>query len=87
MIDLLKLEDAVEREMDAGKKPKVMRISKQSSPAEIMVDQKQLENVEYFNSLSSVIDDVRCTREIKSRIFHAKEAFNRRRLSSAANWN
>jgi hypothetical protein len=30
-------------------KPKVMRISRQPSPIQIMIDQKQLENVGYFN--------------------------------------
>jgi hypothetical protein len=34
-----------------------------------MIDQKQLENVEYFNHLGSLITyDARRTREIKSRI-------------------
>jgi hypothetical protein len=45
-----------------------------------MTDQKQLENVEYFNYLGSVIrNDARCTREIKSRIAMAKPAFNRKK--------
>jgi hypothetical protein len=30
-------------------KTKVMRISRQPSPVTIMIDQKQLDNVEYFN--------------------------------------
>jgi len=30
-------------------KPKVMRMSGQPSPVQIMIDQKQLENVGYFN--------------------------------------
>jgi hypothetical protein len=47
-------------------KIKVMRISRQPYPIRIMIDQKQLENVEYFNYLSSMITNVRCTREIKS---------------------
>jgi hypothetical protein len=34
-------------------KTKVMRISRQPSPIEIMMDQKQLENVEYFNYLAA----------------------------------
>jgi hypothetical protein len=46
----------------------------------IMIDQKQLENVEYCNYLGSMItNDVRCTREIKSRIDMAKAAFNKNR--------
>jgi hypothetical protein len=57
-----------------------MRISRQPSPMKIMLDQKQLENVEYFNYLGSVItNDARCTREIKSRIAMAKAAFNKKK--------
>ena len=36
-------------------KTKVMRISRQQSPATNMIDQKQLENVEYFKYLSSML--------------------------------
>jgi hypothetical protein len=61
-------------------KTKVMRISRQSSPIKIMIDQKQLENVEYFNYLGSMItNDARCTREIKSRIAMTKAAFNKKK--------
>jgi hypothetical protein len=61
-------------------KTKVMRISRQPSPMKIMIDQKQLENVEYFNYLGSMItNDGRCTREIKSRIAMAKAAFNKKK--------
>jgi hypothetical protein len=50
-------------------KTKVLRISRQPSPIKVMTDQKQLENVEYFNYLVSMItNDARCTSEIKSRI-------------------
>jgi hypothetical protein len=59
-------------------KTKVMRISRQPSPIQIIVDQKQPENVEYFNCLGSMItNDAGCTREFKSRIAMAKEAFNK----------
>jgi hypothetical protein len=59
-------------------KTKVMRISRQPSPIKIMVDQKQLENVEQFNYLGSMITNyARCTREIKSRIAMAKAALNK----------
>ena len=59
-------------------KTKVMRISRQPYLVEIMTDQKQLENVEYFNYLGSIItNDARCTGEIKSRISMAKAAFNK----------
>jgi hypothetical protein len=45
-----------------------------------MIDQKQLENVDYFNYLGSLItNDARCTREINSRIAMAKAAFNKKK--------
>jgi hypothetical protein len=55
-----------------------MRISSQPSPAEIRIDQNQLENVEYFKYLRSVItkDEIRA-REIKSKIAMPKAAFNK----------
>jgi hypothetical protein len=58
------------------KKTKVMRISKQPSPIQIMTDQKQPNTVEYFNCLGGI----KCTREIKSRIAMAKAAFNKKAL-------
>jgi len=43
-----------------------------------MLDQKQLENVECFKYLGSLLtNDGRCTREIKSRIAMAKAAFSK----------
>jgi hypothetical protein len=36
-------------------KTKVMRISRQPYPITIMIDQKQLENVEYFNYFGSMM--------------------------------
>jgi hypothetical protein len=49
------------------------------SPVQIMIDQKQLENVEYFNCLGNVITyDARCTCEIKSRIAVVNAAFNKK---------
>jgi len=45
-----------------------------------MIDQKQLENVESFKYLGSVLtNDGRCTCEIKSRIAMTKAAFNKKR--------
>jgi hypothetical protein len=68
-------------------KTKVMRISRQPSPVTIMIYQKQLENVEYFNYLGSMLtNEGRCTCEIKSRIAMAKQRSTRRRLSLPANW-
>jgi hypothetical protein len=61
-------------------KTEVMRLSRQPSPIKMMVDQKQLENVEYFNYLGSMITkDAKCTCEIKSRIAMAKAAFNKKK--------
>jgi len=54
-----------------------------------MIDQKQLENVECFKYLGSLLtNDGRCTRtcEIKSRIAMAKAAFSKKRTLLPANW-
>jgi hypothetical protein len=42
------------REMDV-EKAKVTRITRELSPVQIMVDQKQLVNVEYFNNFGTMI--------------------------------
>jgi len=61
-------------------KTKVMRISRQPFPVKIMIDQKQLENMESFKYFGSILtNDGRCTCEIKSRIAMAKAAFNKKR--------
>jgi hypothetical protein len=61
-------------------KTKVMRISRQPFPVKIMIDQKQLENVESLKYLGSMLPhDGRCTCEIKSRIAMAKAVFNKKR--------
>jgi hypothetical protein len=58
-----------------------MRISKQPSPIKMMIAQKQLENVEYFNYFGSMItNDARCIREIKSSISMGKASFNKKTL-------
>jgi len=45
-----------------------------------MIDQKQPENVEYCNCLSSMVTNyAKCTREIKSRIAMAKAALNKKK--------
>ena len=77
MIDkLIEIGRCYGMEMNVGK-AKVMRISRQPSPVRIMIDQKQLENVECFKYLGSRLsNDGRCTREIKSRIAMAKAAFS-----------
>ena len=55
---------------------RVMRISRQSSLIQIVIDQRQVGNVECYNYLGFVINDARYTREIKSKIAMAKAAFN-----------
>ena len=61
-------------------KTKVMRISRHPSPVTIMLDQKQLENVECFKYLGSMLtNDGKCTHEIKSRIAMAKAAFSKKK--------
>ena len=61
-------------------KTKVMRISRQPFPVKIMIDQKQLENVESFKYLGSILTkDKICTCEIKCRTTMAKSAFNKKR--------
>jgi len=45
-----------------------------------MIDQKQLQNMETFKHLGSILtNDGRCICEIKSRIAMAKAAFNKKR--------
>ena len=61
-------------------KTKVMRISGKQFPLKIMIDQRQLENVQSFKYLGSILtNDGRCTCEIKCRIAMAKTAFNKNR--------
>jgi hypothetical protein len=56
-----------------GEKTKVTRISRQPYPVKIMIDQKQVENVETFKYLVSIFtNDERCTGEIKCGIVMVK---------------
>jgi hypothetical protein len=56
-----------------------MRISRQPFP--VRIDKEQLENVDCFNCLCSVItNDARCACEIKSRFAMAKAAFDKKRV-------
>ena len=62
------------------KKSKVMRISRQTLPAKIMIDQIQLENVKSFKYLGSILTNYgRCTCENKCRLAMAKAAFTKKR--------
>jgi hypothetical protein len=58
---------------------KVMRISRQPSTVEIMIDKKQLETVKYLKYLGSLTSDARSALEIRSRIVMAKKAFNKKK--------
>jgi hypothetical protein len=65
---------------------KVIRISRQPSQMQIMIDQKQPKNVEYFNHLGSLItSDATCTCEIISRIAMAKAVLYKKKTFSQAN--
>jgi len=60
-----------------------MRISRQPFPIKIMIDQKQLQNVESFKYLGSMLtNDGRCIRtcEIKCRVAMTKAAVNKKRV-------
>ena len=61
-------------------KTKVMRISRHPTPVTILIEQKQLDNVECFKYLGSMLtNDGRCMREIKSRIVMEKVSFNKKK--------
>ena len=61
-------------------KTKVMRISGQPFPVKIMVEQKQLQNVQSFKCFGSILtNDGKYVCEIKCRIAMAKAAFNKKR--------
>jgi hypothetical protein len=54
--------------------------SRQPFPVKIMIDQKQLENVDSFKHLCSILtNDGRCSCEIKCRIAMAKSASNKKK--------
>ena len=82
------LQDMIDKLIDIGRcygmemnveKTKVMGISRQPFPVKIMIDQKQLENVEFLKYLGSILtNDERCMCEIKSRITMAKAVFNKK---------
>ena len=58
-----------------------MRISRQPFPAQIMIDQTQLEKVEYFNYLDSIIpNDARCNVTLNTGLPWQKAAINKETL-------
>jgi hypothetical protein len=58
----------------------VTRTSRQPFPVQIMTDQTQLKNVEYFLCLGSIITyDARCTLEVKSRTDMANAPFSKKK--------
>jgi hypothetical protein len=62
-------------------------MSRQPSPTKIRIDQKQLENVEYFSYLGSMMtNDARCRCEIKSRTVMTKAAFNKKKTLLQQIW-
>jgi hypothetical protein len=77
--DMIEIRGCYGMEMNV-EKTKVMRISIQAVPVKIILDQKQLDNVEYFKYLSSILtNDGRCTCEITCMIAMVKAAFNKKR--------
>jgi hypothetical protein len=83
------LQEAIDKLIETGEcygkemnmeKTKLTRISRQPFPVKIMIDQKQLQNVESFKYLGSILtNDERCTCEIKCSIAMTKSAFNKKR--------
>ena len=64
----------------------VMRTSKQLSTTHIMIDQKQLEDLEYFNYLCTLqTSDATCTQKFKSIIVMAKASYSRKRTVFTSN--
>jgi hypothetical protein len=80
MIDkLVEIGRSYRMEMNV-EKTKVMRISRQLFLVKITIDKNQLENVESFKYLGSILtNDGRCTCEIKCRIAMDKAAFNKKK--------
>jgi hypothetical protein len=80
MIDkLIEIGRCYGMEMNVGK-TKVMRISRQPFPVKIIIDQKQVENVESFKYFGSILtNNGRCPCEIKCSIVMAKATFNKKR--------
>jgi hypothetical protein len=68
-------------------KTKLMRISRQLSTVHILIDEKQLDNVEYLNYMQSLVTDCAvCILAIQSRISMAEAAFCKKKTDSSADW-
>jgi hypothetical protein len=68
-------------------KTKVMKMSRKRFPKKLTIDQKQLENVDSFKYLGSMLTNYhRCTCDIKSRIARTKATFNKKRALLLAKW-
>jgi len=82
-LEFLSAYNIIDKLIEIGRcygKTEVIRISRQPFPVKIMIDQKQVENVESFKYLGNILtNDGRCTCEIKSRITMVKAAFNKKR--------
>jgi hypothetical protein len=84
------LQDVVDKLIGIGRsyetemnveKTKVMRILRQPFSVTLIIDNKQLNIVEYFKYLGSTLtNDGRCTCEIKFRTAMAKAALNKKRV-------
>jgi hypothetical protein len=62
--------------MAMWKNSKAMRISMQPSPVQIMIDQKQLQNEEYFKYLGDIVtNDARRISKVKLRTVMPKVVF------------
>jgi hypothetical protein len=62
-----------------------LHISRQQSPIQIVIDQKQSENVGFINCLGSIVTKyARYTREIKCKIAMFKAAFNKALFTSTS---
>jgi hypothetical protein len=68
-------------------KTEVKRISRQPTPIKIMIDQKQLENVEYLYYLGNMItNDERCNVKLNPELPWQMQHSARGKLFSPADW-
>jgi hypothetical protein len=66
---------------------KLIRISRELFSVKLMIDQKQLENVESFKYLGGMLtNDGSCTCKFKPSIAMAKATFNKKRLFLSEKW-